>query len=40
MEDRMFIYKNKGTLQHRDLNVEYNEDGVFKELWYGSFTAT
>ncbi|CAO2605109.1 Apolipoprotein B-100, partial [Lemmus lemmus] len=33
MEDRMFIYKNKGTLQHRDLNVEYNEDGVFKGLW-------
>lgn len=33
MEDRMFIYKNKGTLQHRDLNVEYHEDGVFQGLW-------
>ncbi|MEJ1287271.1 apolipoprotein B [Cricetulus griseus] len=33
IEDHMFICKNKGTLQHRDFNVEYNEDGVFKGLW-------
>ncbi|XP_075840088.1 apolipoprotein B-100 [Microtus pennsylvanicus] len=33
MEGRMFIYKNKGTLQHRDFSVEYSEDGVFQGLW-------
>ncbi|XP_028635227.1 apolipoprotein B-100 [Grammomys surdaster] len=33
IEDDMFIYKIKGTLQHCDFNVEYNEDGLFKGLW-------
>ncbi|KAL1783421.1 apolipoprotein B-100 [Sigmodon hispidus] len=33
IEDRMYIFKNKGTLQHRDFSVEYNEDGVFKGPW-------
>ncbi|CAH6786859.1 Apob [Phodopus roborovskii] len=33
IEDHMFICKNKGTLQHRDFKVEYNEDGIFKGFW-------
>ncbi|XP_052040727.1 apolipoprotein B-100 [Apodemus sylvaticus] len=31
--DDMFTYKIKGTLQHCDFNVAYNEDGLFKGLW-------
>ncbi|MCP6646028.1 hypothetical protein NL493_28165, partial [Klebsiella pneumoniae] len=33
IEDDMFIYKNKGTLKHRDFSVEYQEDGTFKGIW-------
>ncbi|XP_055481973.1 apolipoprotein B-100 [Psammomys obesus] len=33
IEDGLFICKYKGILQHRDFNVEYNEDGAFKGLW-------
>ncbi|GAB1297285.1 Apolipoprotein B-100 [Apodemus speciosus] len=33
IEDDMFTYKIKGTLQHCDFNVKYNEDGLFKGLW-------
>ncbi|KAL6051515.1 hypothetical protein STEG23_011320 [Scotinomys teguina] len=33
IEDHMFICKNRGTLQHRDFNMEYNGSGAFKGLW-------
>lgn len=38
IENDKFIYKIKGTLQHCDFNVKYNEDGIFEGLWYESFT--
>lgn len=33
IEEDMLTYKIKGTLQHCDFNVGYNEDGLFKGLW-------
>lgn len=33
IENDKFIYKIKGTLQHCDFNVKYNEDGIFEGLW-------
>ena len=33
IEEDLLTYNIKGTLQHCDFNVEYNEDGLFKGLW-------